>query len=97
MSSPAREPIVSGTAYAVHEVDGSAPTSLDDFLPAPGALVSVTLEHGGVPHVAQGVATRVGSDVCLYEKDSVVGKDTRVWTITEIGPGIFEAVHDPRF
>ena len=97
MSSPAREPIVSGTAYVVRDVDGSTPTSLDDFLPAPGAVVAVTLERNGVPHVAQGVATRVEGAVCLYEKDSVVGKDTRVWTITESSPGAFEAVHAPRF
>ena len=97
MSSPAREPIVSGTAYAVRDVDGSTPMSLDDFLPAPGAVVTVTLERNGVPHVAQGTVTRLDGAVCLYEKDSVVGKDTRVWSISEGAPGTFEAVHDPRF
>ncbi|PPK94149.1 hypothetical protein CLV92_10847 [Kineococcus xinjiangensis] len=96
MSSPAHEPIVSGRSYEITDIGGTAPTSLDDFVTGSAALVTITLAGGDHPYLAHGSAVRDGEGVHFFEKDAAVGKDTRVWRITQDGDG-FHAVHDPRF
>ena len=87
MTFPTPQPVVSGVPYAVREVDGRTPTSLEDFI---GASVAMTVEGATGTHVVRGAASRVDGVVKLYEKsDDGVGKDMRTWQISAEDDGSF--------
>ena len=97
MSSLAHESIVSGRTYGVTDVDGATPTSLDDFVSAPGVTTRISLDLGNHVYLAQGTGVRQEGAVALYEKDGDGGKDLRVWCISATPEGGFTATHSPRF
>ena len=77
-------PVVSGMPYAVEDVGGRAPSSVDEFV----GTVRLMLVGTTGRHVVAGEATVHGSVVHLTEKgDDGVGKDVRAWRIQAADEG----------
>lgn len=79
-------PVVSGVPYAVLDVDGRPPRSVDDF----AGHVTLTVEGRTGRHVVRGDATVRDGIVRLHEKsDDGGGKDIRTWRVRPTDAGGF--------
>ena len=83
MTTQHRHSIASGKPYlVVAPAVGDSP-SLDAFL----GDVEFSIDMGGEPLVIRGHGVTHGELVRFHEKDSVGGKDVRVWHITQRSGG----------
>lgn len=80
-------PVVSGVPYAVLDVDGRTPRTVDDFV----GSVTLTVEGSTGRHVVRGDAAVRDGVVRLHEKsdDDGGGKDVRTWRVTPSDAGGF--------
>lgn len=82
-------PVASCAAYAVTEVQGQAPTTLDKF---EGAATLVTRGLTGEHQVCGEGGHAHDGTVRFYEKDHRgTGKDVRVWSVSAAPEGGFVA------
>ncbi len=83
-------PIVSGRAYRIVDVAGRPCQDLSDLV---GSVAEFTIDHGE-GYVVHGSSRWDSATVKFYEKDSDgIGKDLRVWRLTQSGPETFTAEH----
>lgn len=83
------DPVVSGKPYAVREVAGHDPRTLDDFVGA----ATIVMEDG---RRVTGVGVVDGLIARFREKDSEGSKDVRVWRISR-SDGTFVAEHEATY
>lgn len=79
-------PVVSGVPYAVLDVGGRTPRTVEDL----AGHVTLTVEGRTGRHVLRGDASVVDGAVRLHEKaEDGDGKDIRTWRITPTDAGGF--------
>jgi hypothetical protein len=83
MTSPTPDLVVSGVPFPVREVDGRAPSSLEDFL----GDATLVLEDRSGPRSVTGTGHQDGDAVRVHEKAAGTGKDVRVWCVRSAGDG----------
>ncbi|WP_138732610.1 hypothetical protein [Modestobacter excelsi] len=83
MTTQHRQSIASGKPYLVVAPAAGVDSSLDAFL----GDAEFSIDSGGEPLVIRGHGITHGELVRFHEKDSVGGKDVRVWHITERSGG----------
>jgi len=89
MSLTADEPVESGQAYTIEEVDGQQPESLADF---DGDIQLTLTRSGQLLHVTGTGGSATTDSVRFYQKDLALhDRDIRVWTITRSGGSTFLA------
>ena len=76
--------VISGVAYPVSSVAGSAPSGLDALV----GETSFTIDMSGTPYEVHGAGSRLDDQVRFHEKDAVLGKDVRVWHVASSGDGL---------
>jgi len=82
MSFSAPNPVVSGQVYRVVSVNGSAPSTLEQFI---GEASFVVLSYGAGSSRVRGEGSAHGEGVRFQEKDvDNAGKDVRVWQVAEV-------------
>jgi hypothetical protein len=91
MTVPTDEPVISGVAYAVIEIDGRPPTGLAGCL---GDRI-LTLVRSGLSHRVRGTGTDLQSEgIRFHQRDlGRDGNDVRVWTITHPSDDVLIARH----
>ena len=90
MTMATEEPVVSGQAYTVAQVDGRPPTGLGSCI---GERV-LTPVMKGVSHRVFGAGMEHSGRVRFHQKDlGPDGKDVRVWTISDPGDNTLLAEH----
>ena len=90
MTMATEEPVVSGQAYTVAQVDGRPPTGLGSCI---GERV-LTLAMNGLSHRMFGTGVEHSARVRFHQKDlGPDGKDVRVWTISDPGDNSLLAEH----
>jgi hypothetical protein len=77
-----------GVAYPVESVAGRDATLLAQFM----GETSFTVDVSGTPCIVRGWGSPLDERVRFEEKDEVLGKDVRVWLVTETDGG-FAAEH----
>jgi hypothetical protein len=88
MTMTADEPVGSGQTYAVIEVDGHRPSSLDDFV----AESTITVVRGNERHRVMGAGTPSDRGIRFHQKDlETGGRDVRVWAIEQDADETFSA------
>lgn len=85
--------VISGVPYPVTAVGDAAPSDLDAFL----GEVTFTVDMAGHPYHVRGTGGDVGGGtIRVHEKSQVMGKDVRVWHVTQAADG-FAAEHVAAF
>jgi hypothetical protein len=92
MTADPRPIVASGKPYAVTVPPVEGSSSLKQFL----GDVEFTLDGTGGQLVISGHGVPLGEVVRFHEKDSVGGKDVRVWHVSSSGDG-FVAEHVAAF
>ena len=92
MTGDIRQTVISGRPYPVTVPPAGDADSLDLFLD--DAEFSIDLGRG--PLLVRGHGTRLGEVVRFHEKDEVLGRDVRVWCVSELDGG-FVAEHMAAF
>jgi hypothetical protein len=88
MTVTAEDPVASGRAYLVTEVNHRLPDRLNDF----AGEVELTLRMGSTGLSVVGEGTEIDGAVRLWQKDrGPAHRDVRVWTVTDQGDGTFAA------
>ena len=88
MTLTAEDPVASGRAYLVKEVNHHLPDRLADF----AGEVELALRMGGTSLSVVGEGTEIDGAVRLCQKDrGPAHRDVRVWTVTDQGDGTFVA------
>ena len=77
----------SGLPYSIVAVSGEAPNSLDQFV----GTLSFTVDKGNAHSAVSGVGIRNSDGIRFQEKDTVDGKDVRVWQIRHVSDGAWTA------
>ena len=93
MTAQIRPIVASGKPYTVTVPPVSDSSSLDGFL---GDAEFTIDSSGGGPLVIQGHGVRLDGVIRFHEKDSLGGKDVRVWHVAQRGDG-FVAEHIAAF
>ena len=90
MSTATVQPVPSGLAYVVVDVDGHPPRALDDFT---GPTKKLLLRRGPESsRIAGSGATPLSGELRFHQKDhSLDGRDVRVWSIKNCSEGTFYA------
>ena len=84
--------VVSGVAYRVTSVGGSAPSGLDALV----GETEFTIDLGGSSYVVHGAGNHLDDRIRFHEKDAVMGKDVRVWHVQSSADGL-QAEHIAAF
>jgi hypothetical protein len=89
MTSAPDEPVESGQAYTVNEVDGQQPESFADF---DGDIHLTLTRSGQLLHLTGTGGSATTDSVRFYQKDLALhDRDIRVWTITRAAGSTFVA------
>jgi hypothetical protein len=83
MTAETAQSVASGKPYPVTGVPGGGPSSLDRFL----GDAEFTIDGGSAPLVIRGHGVTHGEEVRFHEKDSIGGKDVRVWHVARRDDG----------
>ena len=84
--------IVSGVSCPVLSVAGTDPRLLAQFL----GTTEFTVDMAGTPYLVRGCGGWDDAHVRFHEKDEVLGRDVRVWCVSELD-GTFSAEHVAAF
>ena len=84
--------VVSGVRCPVVSVAGTDPRLLAQFL----GTTEFTVDNGGTPYLVRGCGAWSDAHVRFHEKDEVLGRDVRVWHVSE-QDGAFSAEHVAAF
>ena len=84
--------VVSGVACPVVSVAGTDPHLLAQFL----GTTEFTVDMAGTPYLVRGCGSTLDGQVRFHEKDEVLGRDVRVWHVSEHDGG-FVAEHVAAF
>lgn len=88
------DPVTSGFPYPITEVDGHVPADLSDFL----GETRFTLQQDALSLHVAGIGVQQSAKIRFHQKDlGPLGKDVRVWTITDNGYDGFVAEHAAAF
>ncbi len=85
--------VVSGVACPVTSVAGTDPTLLAQFL---GETQFTVDTGGGHTYLVRGTGSSLEQQVRFHEKDEVLGRDVRVWHVSQVDGG-FMAEHVAAF
>jgi hypothetical protein len=72
--------VVSGVRCPVVSVAGTDPRLLAQF----HGTTERTVDMAGTPYLVRGCGSTLGRQVRFHEKDEVLGRDVRVWHVSEI-------------
>ena len=81
MTAQSWHSIASGKPYPVTGLATGEVTSLDQFL----GDAEFTIDGEGGPMVVRGHGVPLGDEIRFHEKDTVGGKDVRVWHLCRTG------------
>jgi hypothetical protein len=84
--------VVSGIRCPVVSVAGTEPHLLAQF----HGTTEFTVDMAGTPYLVRGCGSRLDGQVRFHEKDEVLGRDVRVWHVSE-DDGTFVAEHVAAF
>jgi hypothetical protein len=84
--------VVSGVACPVVSVAGTDPNLLAQF----HGTTEFTVDMAGTPYLVRGCGSTLDGQVRFHEKDEVLGRDVRVWHVSETDEG-FVAEHVAAF
>ena len=84
--------VVSGVRCPVVSVAGTDPSLLAQF----HGTTEFTVDMAGTPYLVRGCGSKLDGQVRFHEKDEVLGRDVRVWHVTE-ADGAFVAEHVAAF
>ena len=84
--------VVSGVRCPVVSVAGTEPRLLAQFL----GTTEFTVDMTGTPYLVRGCGSSLDGQVRFHEKDEVLGRDVRVWHVSEDDGG-FAAEHVAAF
>ena len=87
-----RPSIVSGIRCPVVSVAGTDPRLLAQFL----GTTEFTVDMAGTPYLVRGCGGWDDAHVRFHEKDEVLGRDVRVWHVSQVD-GAFVAEHVAAF
>ena len=84
--------VVSGVTCPVVSVAGTDPRLLAQF----HGTTEFTVDMAGTPYLVRGCGSSLDGQVRFHEKDEVLGRDVRVWHVSEVDGG-FVAEHVAAF
>lgn len=84
--------VVSGVRCPVVSVAGTDPYLLAQF----HGTTEFTVDMAGTPYLVRGCGSTLDRQVRFHEKDDVLGRDVRVWHVSE-DDGRFSAEHVAAF
>jgi hypothetical protein len=84
--------VVSGVRCPVVSVAGTDPRVLAQF----HGTTEFTVDMAGTPYLVRGCGSTLGGQVRFHEKDEVLGRDVRVWHVSQVD-GEFVAEHVAAF
>ena len=84
--------VVSGVRCPVVSVAGTDPHLLAQF----HGTTEFTVDMSGAPYLVRGCGSTLDGSVRFHEKDEVLGRDVRVWHVSQVDGG-FVAEHVAAF
>lgn len=84
--------VVSGVRCPVVSVAGTDPRLLAQFL----GTTEFTVDMNGTPYLVRGCGSWDDAHIRFHEKDEVLGRDVRVWHVSEVD-GTIAAEHVAAF